>query len=202
MLGQLQLVHHEERGLAPARELLRVLDQVQQHRLAAASVLRDPGAPTASLQRQQQAVDAALAQLNSALAQLGDSELQSSVQDWQQAWRALVGEHAQHGLTVGDSNARHDEQTEGLLTLIDEVAHASGLGTDSDGRRYNLQLTVLWDLPRLVEEQARVRDHGIDILLRGEVSLEDRAYLERSAEQIRQNSPCLLYTSPSPRDCS
>ncbi len=185
-LADVQTALQERRGLAPARELLKLLQLTQQHRGLSASMLGGTESAAAPRQAKQAEVEASLGRAKQALAGLGDSTLGQRLDSIQGDWNTLASGVAGKTLRGADSNRLHVALIERVLGLIDDVANSSGLARDTDIRTHYLQKAVLGQLPQLTESLGQMRARGALVLARGEVAPEERARIESLSDRVRK----------------
>ncbi|SFE05025.1 methyl-accepting chemotaxis protein [Paracidovorax konjaci] len=185
-LAQVDTAVRERAGLAPAKEMLLLLQLTQQHRGLSASFLG--GAETASAPRQakQAEVDASLGRVKDALAGLQDEALGQRLERVRGDWRTLSSAVSGKTIRGADSNVQHAALIERQLSLIDDVANSSGLARDTDMRTHYLQKAVLAYLPQLTESLGQMRARGALVLARGEVAPEERARIESLSDRVRK----------------
>ena len=181
------VAQRERLGLAPGSELLRLLQQTQQHRGLSAAFLSGAASAGATRQERQKEVEDTQARVRTALAPLADGALGSRLDGIVTEWRALVAGVSGKTLTGVQSNQQHAALIAHLLELIDDVANSSGLALDPDASTYYVQRAVLGPLPRLTESLGQMRARGAVVLGRGDASPEDRARIDGLAERSRQN---------------
>ncbi|WCM94654.1 methyl-accepting chemotaxis protein [Acidovorax sp. NCPPB 2350] len=177
----------ERLGLAPAKELLHLLQLTQQHRGLSASFLGGTASAAAGRQAKQAEVDASLGLMKEALAGLGDSALEQRLQGILGDWQALASAVSGQSIRGADSNARHVALIERQLGLIDDVANSSGLARDTDMRSHYLQKAVLTYLPHLTEALGQMRARGALVLARGEIAPEERVRIESLSDRVRKH---------------
>ncbi|EAY93748.1 hypothetical protein OsI_15532 [Oryza sativa Indica Group] len=106
-LADIQTALQERRGLAPARELLKLLQLTQQHRGLSASMLGGTESAAAPRQAKQVEVEASFGRAKQALAGLGDSTLGQRLDSIQGDWNTLASGVAGKTLRGADSNRLH-----------------------------------------------------------------------------------------------
>jgi len=185
-MERLDVARTERLGLAPAASMLRLLQQMQQHRGLSAAVLSGTSSAEADRQKRQQDIDATLAEVRKELPPLADKALSDRFDSMATDFNALASAVAGKALTGPQSNQRHTAVIARLLSLIDDVANSSGLALDPDASTYFVQRTVLSHLPQLAESLGQMRARGAVLLGRGEASPEERARLEALADRARQ----------------
>jgi methyl-accepting chemotaxis protein len=185
-LGKLRIAQREQQGLEPSVELLRLLQQTQQHRGLSAALLSGSDTVAGTRLERQKEVDATLARVQRALAPLADRALPERIERIAGDWRALAASVAGKTLDGLQSNQRHAELIARELDLMDDVSNSSGLALDPDAATFYMQRAVLGDLPRLTESLGQMRARGAVALGRGEASPEDRARIDALADRARQ----------------
>ena len=185
-LADVDTAVRERHGLAPARELLKLVQLTQQHRGLSASMLGGTESAAAPRQAKQAEVEASLGRAKEALGQLGDRTLDQRLDRIRADWSTLAAGVSGKSLRGADSNRLHVELIERELGLIDDVADSSGLARDTDIRTHYLQKAVLVQLPQLTEALGQMRARGALVLARGEVAPEERARIEGLSDRVRK----------------
>ncbi|GKT16926.1 methyl-accepting chemotaxis protein [Acidovorax sp. SUPP2522] len=183
----LRTVERENLGIAPAKELLKLVQLTQQHRGLSAAFLGGDAALNTPRQAKQSEVEAAIVRAQAAAAGLQDRELSARLDALAGEWRTLVAGVGSKSVTGAQSNARHAALVAGELGLIDDVANSSGISLDSEPASYFLQRAALNHLPHLTESLGQMRARGALVLARGDASPEERARIETLADRARQH---------------
>jgi len=176
----------ERHGLAPARELLKLVQLTQQHRGLSASLLGGTESAAAPRQAKQAEVESALSRAKEALKGLDDGALDQRIDRIRADWSTLAASVSGKSVRGADSNRLHVALIERELGLIDDVANSSGLARDTDIRTHYLQKAVLGQLPQLTESLGQMRARGALVLARGEVAPEERARIEGLSDRVRK----------------
>jgi methyl-accepting chemotaxis protein len=185
-LADVDTAMRERDGLAPAREMLKLVQLTQQHRGLSASLLGGNESAAAPRQAKQAEVEASLARTREALGGLGDAALEQRLDRIRAEWSTLAAGVSGKSVRGADSNRLHVALIERELGLIDDVANSSGLARDTDIRTHYLQKAVLGQLPQLTEALGQMRARGALVLARGEVAPEERARIEGLSDRVRQ----------------
>jgi len=181
-----RVLERENLGIAPARELLKLVQLTQQHRGLSAAFLGGDASLDAPRRAKQAEVDAAIARAQAAVAPLADRTLSSALDKAASDWRELASGVGGKAITGGQSNLRHAALVASELDLIDDVANSSGISLDADASSYYLQRAALIHLPQLTEALGQMRARGALVLARGDASPEERVRIETLADRARQ----------------
>ena len=165
-------------GVAPCRELVQIVQLIQQHRGLSALVLGgDAGAQNARAEKQRE-VDAAVKKLGD---QLASDALASAVKTlWaadQQDWAALGNKVSNASIQVPESFAAHTALVKQLLQTLDRMADAYGLSLDPEFSSYELVRAALYEAPALAEQLGKARAKGAGLLATKQASAADRQAL-------------------------
>ncbi len=185
-LADVDTAMRERDGLAPAREMLKLVQLTQQHRGLSASLLGGNESAAAPRQAKQAEVEASLARTRQALGDLDDAALGQRLDRIRAEWSTLAAGVSGNSVRGADSNRLHIALIDRELGLIDDVANSSGLARDTDIRTHYLQKAVLGQLPQLTEALGQMRARGALVLARGEVAPEERARIEGLSDRVRQ----------------
>ncbi len=185
-MEKLDVARAERLGLDPAADMLRMLQQIQQHRGLSAAVLSGSSSEEGDRQKRQQEIDATIAQVRKELPPLADKALSERFDSMATDFNALASAVAGKTLSGPQSNQRHTALIARLLSILDDVANSSGLALDPDASTYFVQRAVLSHLPQLAESLGQMRARGAVLLGSGEASLEERARLQALADRARQ----------------
>ncbi|GKT20554.1 methyl-accepting chemotaxis protein [Acidovorax sp. SUPP3334] len=183
----LRTVERENLGVAPAKELLKLVQLTQQHRGLSAAFLGGDASLNTPRQAKQAEVETAFARAQAAATGLDDRALTAKLAAVSEEWRTLVSAVGSKSITGAQSNARHVVLVAGELGLIDDVANSSGISLDSDPGSYFLQRAALTHLPHLTESLGQMRARGALVLARGDASPEERARIETLVDRARQH---------------
>ncbi|HLL12677.1 MAG TPA: nitrate- and nitrite sensing domain-containing protein, partial [Rubrivivax sp.] len=160
----LQTVRAEAAGMAPAGEVIKLIQATQQHRGIAAGLLGGDTAARAARDTKQSEVDALQNKVSAALEAFGDAKLVSQQQALQRDWKALAAGVAAGSISAGDSLAQHTALLATQLDLLTGVADSSTLALDPEAASYYLITAVFGHLPQLSETLGQARGRGVQLL--------------------------------------
>ena len=181
----LQTVRAEAAGMAPAGEVIKLIQATQQHRGIAAGLLGGDTAARAARDSKQSEVDALQNKVSAALEAFGDAKLVSQQQVLQRDWKALAAGVAAGSISAGDSLVRHTTLLATQLDLLTGVADSSTLALDPEAASYYLITAVFGHLPQLSETLGQARGRGVQLLANGKAKPEERARLSALAESAQ-----------------
>ncbi|MDE1929606.1 MAG: HAMP domain-containing protein, partial [Burkholderiales bacterium] len=187
-LASLDAARAEAAGMPPARAVLELIRQTQQHRGLAAMQLG--GKPEAAAQRQakQGEVDEALARAREAVAAYaraqGDARLQAAGERIAGAWQTLTAALSAGRITGAESFARHTALVAAELAWLDQTVDVSTLDLDPEAPTYHAIMGSMIHLPRLTEALGQARARGA-VALAGAFGTEDRIRLSTLVEAAR-----------------
>jgi methyl-accepting chemotaxis protein len=181
----LQTVRAEAAGMAPAGEVIKLIQATQQHRGIAAGLLGGDTAARAARDTKQSEVDALQNKVSAALEAFGDAKLVSQQQALQRDWKALAAGVAAGSISAGDSLAQHTALLATQLDLLTGVADSSTLALDPEAASYYLITAVFGHLPQLSETLGQARGRGVQLLANGKAKPEERARLSALAESAQ-----------------
>lgn len=183
----------EVSGMAPAQQLLHVMQFWQQHRGASAIALSGD----ASVQSRRQGIatqaDAALQALQADLKATGlaPSGLVSDIAALQADWQQLRDAVAAGQVSAGQSFQRHSELVARLFLAHDTLLDTFGLSLDPDPDTHALLQASLVVVPLLTEDLGRARARGAAMLTQRQASQDARLELMgllQGAETLRQRA--------------
>ncbi|MGO0789553.1 methyl-accepting chemotaxis protein [Herbaspirillum seropedicae] len=186
-LQDLAIAEREQLAVEPARDLLLMLKQMQQHRGLSALYLSDTNAGAADRAERQKQVEATLERVRTGILPLQDKELMESLERVASQWRALAQAVSSKAITGAQSNLQHAELIALELDLIDQLANSSGLALEAEAALFYVQRAVMNELPQLTEALGQTRARGAVMLGRGQASAEERARLENLADRARRS---------------
>jgi methyl-accepting chemotaxis protein len=181
----LQTVRAEAAGMAPAGEVIKLIQATQQHRGIAAGLLGGDTAARAARDTKQSEVDALQNKVSAALEAFGDAKLVSQQQALQRDWKALAAGVAAGSISAGDSLVQHTALLATQLDLLTGVADSSTLALDPEAASYYLITAVFGHLPQLSETLGQARGRGVQLLANGKAKPEERARLSALAESAQ-----------------
>ena len=165
-------------GIAPAAELLRVLQLTQQHRGLSAGALSGNAAAAKAREAKQLEVDAAVRTFDLRLkAEIHDPIIVKRWPALVSDWTSLSQAVAAKGVQGAESFARHTALITQQIELHDRVADHFGLTLDPQASTYHLIIGATAHLPRLTEALGQARALGTTILSKQEATLEQRIAL-------------------------
>ncbi|HLL19067.1 MAG TPA: nitrate- and nitrite sensing domain-containing protein, partial [Rubrivivax sp.] len=178
----LQTVKAEAAGMAPAGELIKLIQVTQQHRGISAGLLGGDKSAQAAREAKQVEVEAALNKAGTALSTFGDAKLVAQLQATQRDWKALASGVSGGSLSAGDSLAQHTALIASHLDMLTGVTDVSTLALDPEAASYYLITAVFGHLPQLSETMGQARGRGVTLLANGKALPEERARLSALAD--------------------
>ena len=172
-----RVARNEQRGMAPARDLLGLVRLTQQHRGLTATMLSGNAAAGDALKGKRAEVDAAVQVSAKSIQAFGHPALVERAGRLAQDWAAIVASFDSGALKAPESFSRHTNLIAGQLRLLDELTVASGLSLDAEPGTYFTVVAVLNHLPYLTETLGQLRARGSAALSRGEAAPAERAVL-------------------------
>ena len=168
----------QQAGIAPARELLRLVQFTQQHRGLAAGLLGGDDSMAAAQQAKAKELVAALGATQAAFAAFGNGDLAKRLAESAKTLQDLGTAVGKGAVTVPDSFVRHSRVVAAQLDLLEDLAQSSGLVLMADAADYHLQDAVLNLIPKMTESLGQMRALGIEALGQGTLGLKGRADLQ------------------------
>ena len=182
----LQTVRAEAAGMAPAGQVIKLIQATQQHRGIAAGLLGGDTTAQSAREAKQAEVDALVNKVAAALATFGDAKLAAQLQSLQRDWKSLAGGMSGGSMmSSGDSYAQHTKLIAGQLDLLTGVADVSTLALDPEAASYYLITAVFGHLPQLAETLGQARGRGVVLLASGKAKPEERARLSALVESAQ-----------------
>ncbi len=178
-------------GIAPAGELLRVLQLTQQHRGLSAGALSGNETAAKARQAKQLEVDSAIKTFDQRLKARIDNPVivkiwSALVSDWASLSQAIAAQ----GVKGPESFARHTALVGQQIELHDRVIDYFGLSLDPEASTYHLIIGGSTHLPRLTEALGQARALGSTILTKKEATLDQRIVLAtlagRAQSELRE----------------
>ncbi|MDE2371891.1 MAG: nitrate- and nitrite sensing domain-containing protein [Burkholderiales bacterium] len=188
-LASLDAARAEAAGVPPARAVLALIRQTQQHRGLAAMQLG--GKPDAAAQRQakQGEVEQALARAREAVAAYakshGEAGLQASAERIAGDWQSLTAALSAGQISGAESFARHTALVTAELAWLDRAVDVSTLDLDPEAATYHAIMGTMIHLPRLTEFLGQARARGAAALAGGAFGTEDRIRLASLVQAAR-----------------
>ena len=179
--------HHERAGGPAMREMVRLLDDLQQHRAAVSRKLMSGDAADEKARAEiAKRIDADIDGIDATVKQLSAA---SAAPDWEKlvgAWHTLRGRVDAGSIDASRSFDLHTAVIRSVLqfngTLLDEYE----LSLDSDLDSYTLAQAAFVELPLLSEEFNRLRATGTIVLTRKASTPVENFTLINSTERINE----------------
>ncbi|WP_343650842.1 methyl-accepting chemotaxis protein [Herbaspirillum sp.] len=177
-------------GVEPVRRLLRSVQLMQQHRGLSAVMLNGAGDMAAARQAKAGEVDQALQALTQAMQGMQTSDVQAAtlLQAQLQAWNRVRDAVAARQLAAPESFAAHSAVITALFDLSERMLDHFHYTIDPDFDSTQLINAAFIAMPMLTEDLGRARARGASLLLKKNISREDRleliAMLERAQERL------------------
>jgi methyl-accepting chemotaxis protein len=175
----------ERAGMAPAGDVLKLIQVTQQHRGLSAMMLGGNESSTAPRQAKQAEVEKALSQAARSAQALHDDQLNGRLAAIQRDWQALAGQVGGKSIPPPQSFARHTALIADELNALENVVDSAQLILDPDPGNHYLITAVLASLPDLTESLGQMRARGAALLTKGEASPDERAALTSMGEMAR-----------------
>ncbi len=176
----------ERQGIEPARTVLKLLRQAQQHRSLSAAVLGGAAELESQRAAEQQAIEQTIATM---LSQQKDALANKKINDaWRRAtwhWRSLSNGVTIRSVTVQESNDLHAALSARLLLTLEHVRDQFSLTLDPEADGYFLHIAALLHLPELSELLGQASARGASMLARQTASETERAAMTAAVGRIR-----------------
>lgn len=172
----LRLAQHELKGVAPARQLLKVLQLTQQHRGLSGLFLSGDASSVSLRETKAAEVDQAVKAMDVTLHEYKAAT--AVINAWQQAqtsWVGLSGKVSQRSVSVVESNKEHTATIAQLLVTNGLILDYFELALDPEAQSFYLMDAALIQMPGLVESMGQLRARGVALLASGTASPEQRA---------------------------
>ena len=176
-MSYFQAARNEASGIAPAGDVLKLLQLSQQHRGMSAGYLGGNEGVKAAREAKRGEVDAALNTALLSVASLSSSQANERAQRIRSDWTALADAVGSRAVDGPQSFARHTALIAQQLDLLEDVTDVSGMTLDPVSETYFMIQAALSYLPQLTESLGQARAQGALVLARGEASPEQRARL-------------------------
>ncbi|HNU10064.1 MAG TPA: methyl-accepting chemotaxis protein [Rubrivivax sp.] len=177
-LQEIRTAEKQQAGIAPVRELLRLVQLTQQHRGLAAGLLSGDDSMAAAQQTTAKELIAALGATQAAFGAFGDGDHAKRMAQAGKTLHELATAVGKGAVTVPESFKRHTRAVAAELELLEDVAQSSGLVLMADAADYHLQDAVLNLIPKMTESLGQLRARGIEALGQGTLGLKGRADLQ------------------------
>ncbi|MCX7088607.1 MAG: PAS domain-containing protein, partial [Methylococcales bacterium] len=172
----------ESQGVAYTRNVLKLMQLVQQHRALATAVLSGDRSSVAQFESKRKEINAQINLIDETDARLASLALTDHWQEVRGQWQQLLADVPV--LTLDSSIAKHGALVNALLRLNRRVADNSGLALDPEIDSYYLMLTTIHRMPELAENLGQLRSQGIVALQEKNLAAEQRATITISAEAV------------------
>jgi methyl-accepting chemotaxis protein len=185
-LGSIGLTQREIAGIAPARELMRLVQLTQHHRGLSAAMLGGDGSAAKVRDTKYAEVEQAFAQFdrrfgNGAPGEAAPEPLPANLtQSWQRAskaWRELNEQVAAGRLDAAQSTQRHTALITEYFNTLGFVLDHWKLSLDAHVDAHYLIYATLGNLPHSTEALGQTRARGAGLLAAHAASPEERALL-------------------------
>ncbi|MEQ1774657.1 MAG: methyl-accepting chemotaxis protein [Burkholderiales bacterium] len=176
----------EIKGLAPAAEIVRVMQPLQSHRGLASAVLS--GDPALADQRvtKEKDVTAAFIKVRAAIPPSA-APVVKLLDHIEAEWKSLAGALKDKSYPVEESANRHTKLVALLQTLLETTIDYFGLSLDPEANSYHLIIAAFDDLPKLIESMGRLRATGTSILGIKQATTEERVTIGSMLERTRDD---------------
>jgi methyl-accepting chemotaxis protein len=191
----------EQRGLAPAAAMLKVLQGSAVHRGSSSAVLAGNEALAAVRQTAQVELDQAVAALDALVAaEVNDDRIKQAWRRIVQDWRTIATAAAGRTVAARANFAAHTELIDRQLVVLDDLLDHFGLTRDPEPHTHALIRASLGELPRAAEAMGQLRGLGATVLTQVEraktqaggaqasIATADRAALAAMVQDARQNA--------------
>ena len=169
-------------GVTYTRNVLKLMQLLQQHRALATAVLSGDTASVAEFESKRKEVNAQINVIDEVDAKLTSLALTNYWQDVRGQWQQLLADVPV--LTLDSSIAKHSVLVNALLRFNRRVADNSGLALDPEIDSYYLMLTAIHRMPELAENLGQLRSQGIVVLQEKNLAPEKRERITISAEAV------------------
>ncbi|MCC7081047.1 MAG: methyl-accepting chemotaxis protein, partial [Burkholderiales bacterium] len=174
-MQDIAVASREQSGIEPVKQLLRVVQLVQQHRgLSSVALGGDSGAEPQRAAKQQE-IERAFADLDRSLAALRiDAGVSGAVRKTAGQWQSLVGSVANRSISGKESYVQHTALVADYLLVLDGMLDDFALSLHPEEQGYHLIMAVLVHLPNLTETLGQLRARGALHLAQKTISPEER----------------------------
>ncbi|HEV8690320.1 MAG TPA: methyl-accepting chemotaxis protein [Ideonella sp.] len=183
----------ERDGIAPARQLVRLVQLTQQHRGLSAGMLGGKAEMQAPREAKKGEVEKAVAELDKLLPAAGfGPKLLGAWKEGTEAWRALEGDVTAKRLPAADSSTRHAQVIARYFKVLDLLLDDSGLILDPQADTYYLMTASLVKLPYATEAVGQTRARGAGFLAEGKISPEGKVLLSGAVQLAEEHYSFML----------
>ena len=185
-MSNLDASRTEASGIAPAGDLLKLVQLTQQHRGMSALALGGSESARNALAAKRNQVDAAFDQARRSLGTLAlSATFGQRMEAAEKNWKALADGVAGTSVTAAVSFSRHSELVKEELAVLGGVVDGSTLALDPETGTYYLVTSIFNHLPLLTETLGQTRARGATLLNRGELTGSDRARMSALGDLAR-----------------
>jgi methyl-accepting chemotaxis protein len=176
----------EINGLAPAMQVVRLLQPLESHHGLAAAALSGDNALTKQRVAKEQEVTAALAKVRDVMP-VAATALVKQLDAIEADWKSLGTSLKDQAFPAEDSYNRHTKLVTATLTLLENTTDYFGLSLDPEAASYHLIIVAFQTLPKLTESIGRMRATGTSILGIKQATTEERVVIASMLERTRQD---------------
>ena len=171
-------------GLAPAAELVKLLQPLQIHRDSAAAVLSGDRALATLRASKEKEVSDGFVKVRASVPSSA-TPLIKKLDAAESEWKSLAKAIKDQSFPVEDSYNRHTKLIASTLHLLQSTSDYFGLTLDPDAASYHLIMWAFMDLPKLTESMGRLRATGTAILGIKQATTEERVVIATMLERTR-----------------
>jgi methyl-accepting chemotaxis protein len=176
----------EREGIAPSRQALSLMRQLQLHR--GLSNLTLGGQASAEVDRKIRSSDVlnGIDALLPALSGEDFTEARAQLKEVHTGWLALAKAVSERSLLAEDSFERHTELVALVQDLVVHVADGYGLSLDPEATTYFMTIAATDHLPRLSEQADMVSGTGVVLLTTRDIAIADRVAFELRVRDLKR----------------
>ena len=176
----------EVSGLAPAAELVRIMQPLQSHRGLSAATLSGDQALVSQRASAEKEVTAAFVKARASIPRSAAPVI-ASFDKAEAEWKSLSAALKDKSFPVEETYNRHTKLMASLLKLLEINLDYFGLTLDPEANSYHLIIAAFDDLPRLTEAMGRLRAAGGAILAIKQATTEERVTIATMLERTRDD---------------
>ncbi|MDD5241850.1 MAG: response regulator [Sulfuricella sp.] len=169
------IAKRELKGVEINLSLIRLLQDVQQHRGMSAILLGGDSSVNAQLNLKEEEIDKKLAAVGISSVAAQDEQVETKWKDVKQHWHVLLA--AMRQSTVASSFESHTKIIAEIQDLMASVADQYNLSRDADIGSYYLARAISYDIPFVLEGMGKIRAHGSGITAEQKISTSEREEL-------------------------
>ena len=167
----------EADGLPPTAAILKVIQLTQQHRGLSALALGNVAGAQEKRDAKQREADEAYEKMDAMVRSFNNKAIEAAWETPKRDWAALRTQVSGRSISAPESYTAHTALVPKLLIVNDLTGDLFGLSLDPDLDSYQLIQSMYYQLPYLTEETGKMRAKGAGLLVKQEVSVEDRMAL-------------------------